>query len=524
MEMPANPHKSNLEKILNLFTEVRSGEGIKALLLVFNIFLILTAYYIIKPVREALILAGGTGELSGAVLKSITAAGQVFLLMLLIPLYSRIASQVSRRKLINVVTFFFAGCLALFYIIALPQINRVLIEYFQLPTYALGIIFFLWVGIFNLMIPAQFWAFANDLYTPEAGKRIFVLIAFGAAAGAVLGGVIANLLIEIVGVYQLLLVAGVILLSSLVLTNLAESWDRSRKDGKSVSKEIQQVEEEPLSKEGAFRLVFQKKYLLMIAFLMMLLNWVNTNGEYILGQTVENVAKEEAQSAAVQQQAEDYAIEQLKLEQNQLNPSRNSAQDEQTFENKLQESKKARLEPYRQKYLKEYVEEYIGNFYAGFFTIVNLVGLLLQLFIVSRVLKYLGIRIAILILPLISFIGYVTIAFVPVLLIIRWVKIAENATDYSLQNTVRQVLFLPTSREEKYKAKQAIDTFFWRAGDVLSATVVILGSTLLLLKVKHFALLNLVLVSVWFLLSYFIGKENVKLTSSRKSGEEASAS
>ena len=89
MEIIKNERKSSLEKFLSLFTEVQSGEGIKALLLALNIFLILTAYYIIKPVREALILAGGTGQLSGAVLKSIAAAGQVFLLMLLIPLYSR---------------------------------------------------------------------------------------------------------------------------------------------------------------------------------------------------------------------------------------------------------------------------------------------------------------------------------------------------------------------------------------------------------------------------------------------------
>ena len=511
MQIIKNERKSSLEKFLSLFTEVQSGEGIKALLLTLNIFLILTAYYIIKPVREALILAGGTGQLSGAVSKSLAATGQVFLLMLLIPLYSRIASQVSRRKLINLVTFFFAGCLALFYMLALSQVS-------------LGIIFFLWVGIFNLMIPAQFWAFANDLYTPEAGKRIFVLIAFGAAAGAVLGGVIANVLIDIVGVYQLLLVAGAILLFSLVLTNLAESWDRGRKDETSMTRETTLVEEQPLSKEGAFRLVFQKKYLLMIAFLMLLLNWVNTNGEYILGQTVENVAKKEVQTVTVKQQADQYAIEQLTLEQKKLNPSQNSDKNLPSPHNITQEPDEARLEFFRQKYLKEYVVEYIGNFYADFFTYVNVLGLLLQLFVVSRILKYFGIRIAILVLPFISLVGYLTIAFIPILSIIRWVKIAENATDYSLQNTVRQVLFLPTTREEKYKAKQAIDTFFWRAGDVLSTAVVTLGSAVLLLKVKHFALINLVLVTIWLLLSYFIGRENVRLTSSRNSGDEASAS
>jgi hypothetical protein len=262
----------------------------------------------------------------------------------------------------------------------------------------------------------------------------------------------------------------------------------------------------------------------MIAFLMMLLNWVNTNGEYVLGQTVENVAKENAQSIEIQQQAENYAIEQLRLEGQISDSPQNEIRKDQHEKIEQPESKEDRLEFFRQAYLKEYVEEYIGNFYAGFFTIVNLIGLLMQLFIVSRVLKYFGIRIAILVLPVISFIGYFTIAFVPVLLIIRWVKIAENSTDYSLQNTVRQVLFLPTTREEKYKAKQAIDTFFWRAGDVLSTAVVTLGTTLLLLKVKHFALINLALVSVWLLLAYLIGKENVKLASSRDSDKKPSVS
>ncbi len=57
----------------------------------------------------------------------------------------------------------------------------------------------------------------------------------------------------------------------------------------------------------------------------------------------------------------------------------------------------------------------------------------------------------------------------------RWIKTAENATDYSIMNTARQLLWLPTTREEKYKAKQAIDTFFVRGGDVLSAAVVYAG-------------------------------------------------
>ena len=189
--------KSPLERFLSLFTEMRAGEGVSAILLFANLFILLTAYYILKPVREALILAGG-----GAEIKSYAAAGQAILLLGAVPLYSYVASRFPRRRLINTVTIFFAGCLALFYFLATIKVP-------------LGVIFYLWVGIFNLMVIAQFWSFANDLYTPEAGKRIFVIVAFGASSGAVFGSFIAGRLIAPIGVYQLLLLAGALLMVSL---------------------------------------------------------------------------------------------------------------------------------------------------------------------------------------------------------------------------------------------------------------------------------------------------------------------
>jgi AAA family ATP:ADP antiporter len=81
----------------------------------------------------------------------------------------------------------------------------------------------------------------------------------------------------------------------------------------------------------------------------------------------------------------------------------------------------------------------------------------------------------VLVLPAIALAGYGLIGLAGGLALLRAVKIAENATDYSLGNTVRQALFLPTSRDAKYKAKAAIDTFFVRAGD-LAAALVVLGA------------------------------------------------
>lgn len=442
--MNTQKNKNVYEKFLSIFTEVRAGEGFSATLLFLNIFVLLTSYYMMKTVREGLILSEGSAEI-----KSYSSAGQVLLLLFAIPLYAKIASKMDRRRLINTVTLFFTACLGLFYILG----------HLNVP---ISVIFFLWVGIFNYMIVAQFWAFANDIYTPEGGKRIFIIVAFGQSAGAVVGGFLASQLVDPFGVLQLLLVAGVLLAGTLIFTNIVDT--REKKFIK-VSNEVDAKElETPIGKEGAFKLVFKSRYLLLLAFLLLFLNWVNTTGEYILSRIVTDAAHGAVSSGQITEKAMDI---------------------------------------------------FIVKFYGEFYTGVNLTGLLLQLFVVSRILKYLGVRIALLILPFIAIGGYGYIALIPILSTVRWIKTAENATDYSLQNTVRQVLFLPTSREEKYKAKQVIDTFFVRAGDVLSALLVYVGITFLSFQTSEFASFNIGLAIIWLMLSFFIGKEYTRLVADK---------
>jgi AAA family ATP:ADP antiporter len=139
---------------------------------------------------------------------------------------------------------------------------------------------------------------------------------------------------------------------------------------------------------------------------------------------------------------------------------------------------------------------------------VNLVALLLQLFVVGRAIKYLGVRVALLVMPVIAFAGYGLMAFTPILMAIRWAKTAENATDYSLQNTIRQALFLPTTREEKYAAKQAIDGFFVRMGDVVGAGSSSWEPTTT--RRRHFALLNW-RSSRWIAVALAIGRRYERL-------------
>ncbi len=142
----------------------------------------------------------------------------------------------------------------------------------------------------------------------------------------------------------------------------------------------------------------------------------------------------------------------------------------------------------------------IGEFYGNYFTVVNIISALLQGFVVSRVLKRFGVRVALLVLPVVAMLGYVAMAFVPLMGFIRGAKVAENSLDYSLQNTARNALYLPTSREAKYKAKQANDTFFVRFGDVISAGRGVRGHHLAGFRAAQFALVNVVLIAVWLVL------------------------
>lgn len=443
---PARP--SGLERFLGIFTEVRAGEGITALLLTLDVFVLLTAYYLIKPVREALILALD----SGAEYKSYMSGVIAVALLFAVPAYARVASGTAKHKLVIGVTLFFALHLVLFFLVA------------QLDAVApyLGLVFFLWVGIFNMMVVAQFWAFANDLYDEERGKRLFALVGLGASVGAAVGSKIAGWLIGPIGTMPMLLVAAALLVGSAALARAIHTREGAK------TKAPEPAATAPTAAKGgssgAFGLVFQHRYLLLIAFFSLVFSAVNSNGEYILGKLV----KEEATAAVASG-----AIRQAEL------------------------------------------GDYIGAVYGDFFFYVNVLGVLVQSLVVSRLVKRFGFGRAFLVMPVIALLNAGVSAVLPVFAVVRIAKTAENAADYSINNTTRNMLWLPTSQEMKYKAKQAVDTFFVRMGDVGSALLVFVGTTMFDLGVRGVALANVALVLVWLVLARGILREQDALHGGR---------
>jgi AAA family ATP:ADP antiporter len=431
----AAPAKLPLDRFLSLFADVQRGEGARLLLLAFNVFLILTAYYLMKPVREALILA----QPGGAEIKSYSMALQAVLLAGIVPAYGALAGRLPRRRLINIVTAFFIACLPVFFLAAEAG-------------WPVGIAFFLWIGIFSLMVIAQFWAYANDIYSPDAGKRLFAVIAFGASSGAVFGAYVSGQLIGVLGVHAMLLAASVVLAASLMLFNVIDARERSEVTAARQPAAV----EAPIGDGNAFALVLRNRYLLLIGVMVLLLNWVNATGEYVLSSIVQRAAEEQIAAGTLSREREG---------------------------------------------------AFIGAFYAEYFQVVNIIGMLLQLFLVSRIVKVVGVHVAVCVLPVVALGSYAVAALLPSLAVVRWVKTAENAVDYSLQNTVKQMLFLPTTREEKYKAKQVTDSFIVRAGDVLSSATVFIGTTALAFGTAQFAWTNVVLVSAWLVVAILVGRE-----------------
>jgi AAA family ATP:ADP antiporter len=416
---------------------VHPGEAVTALLLTANVFLLLSAYYVIKPVREALIL----DMPSGAEYKSYMSGVIAISLFALVPLYGKLVDSLTRIKLMIGVSLAFAAQLVLFSVAgAVPGLSS-----------KLGLIFYAWVGVFNVMVVAQFWGFANDLYAKEQGERLFPMVALGSGFGAAAGAALAEPLFKRLGVPSMLLLAAGLLVGCAGLYFVIELREATAK--KAAAKDDKPAAEK--DKRGGFQLVLSHRYLLLLALFALTYNWVNSNGEYMLSKLLK------ADVMAAVQRGEIKASD---------------------------------------------VRNTLGAAYANFYFYVNLVGVLVQMFLVSRLVSWFKLPKVFLFMPVLALCNAAVVAFIPIVSLVKAGKTAENAIDYSLNNTLRQMLWLVTSPQMKYKAKQVVDTFCVRIGDVCSALAVYLVIDVMKLSVQRFAWVSLLLGVIWLVLAIAIGR------------------
>jgi AAA family ATP:ADP antiporter len=391
----------------------------------------MVCYYLLKTLREPLLLVNASAEL-----KSYALAATAVVLLILVPMYGAVFRRTTRCQLIRWVTAFFVTNLAVFYLLSRAGLG-------------IGFAYYVWVGVFSVSILAQFWALAADSYDTGSGQRVFPMIMAGATLGALAGPPLARVLFPAFGPSGLMLIAMIFLAATLPFP----SWARDAVPDALRNREpAAQVSRSRVL--GGFNLVVRDRYLMLLALMVVLLNCVNSLGEYIL---TEIVIRHAEVQVATQTGTDKGAI--------------------------------------------------IAAFYSDFFFMVNALTLATQVLLVGRLFRWIGVQGAVLLLPLIALVGYGLAAFVPIFSVIRGIKILENSTDYSVMNTARQALYLPLPAAEKYEGKTTVDTFFWRCGDLLQAGLIYLGLHWFGFQFQHFAMLNIFLALVWLAVAVQIGRE-----------------
>lgn len=422
------------ERFLSWFTKVQPGEGRCVALLCLQALALMMAYYLIRPVREALILTEG-----GAELRSYAVGVQAALLIVIIPAYGMLVRRIDPRGVFQRACAFFACNLVILVLLGQSGIR-------------LGFAFFVWASIFGVMVVTQFWAFATDLLSVKSGQRLFGIIALGLSGGAWIGAHLATSAFALLGPYGLMLASAAALVGAAFLSRYAYSSvpESSRSSPSMQECSVGRPQSRSAQCLGGFAVIGRSRYLVCIAALVVLLNWITSTGEFVLS---------------------DWLVE----------TARREAPDAQTA--------------------------FIGRFMGNYCAAITLVGFLIQLLLVSRIILTAGVARALMLTPLAFVAGYLLIGIVPVFALLQSVLILQRSLDYSLLNTARNALLLPASREVKYQAKTAIDTFFYRTGDLLSSFSIFAGLHLFDSSRMQFVWLIFVLSATMTLTAWLIGRE-----------------
>jgi AAA family ATP:ADP antiporter len=174
---------------------VRPGE-MRALLWSFAYFFCLLAgYYVLRPLRDEMGIAGGVKNLQWLF------TATFFVMLAAVPVFGAIVARLPRKRFVPLVYHFFVLNIAIFWVLLTLNIERVMVAR----------VFFVWISVFNLFAVSVFWSFMADLFASEQGKRLFGFIAAGGSAGALAGPAITVALAVPLGPVNLLIIAAVLL-------------------------------------------------------------------------------------------------------------------------------------------------------------------------------------------------------------------------------------------------------------------------------------------------------------------------
>ncbi len=425
---------SPLTLVLRRIVQVRPAE-VRALLLgCAYYFTVLTAYYIIRPIRDQMGLAGGVRNLPWLFTGTMTG------MILVNPLFSALVARYPRRRFVPMAYRFFMLNLLLFFLLLRLVPHD--------ATVWVGRVFFMWVSIFNLFVVSVFWSFMADVFTSEQGKRLFAFVALGGTLGAVLGASITALFVELVGQTNLLLISIAFLqLAIWCAAGLGRAAGASEAAARSAAGGGGEESARGDTVIGGGMLagighVLRSPYLLGICLFILL---------YTIGSTIVYFQQAGIIDASVPKGDPQTAL------------------------------------------------------FARIDLMVNALTIVMQLYVTGRIARWLGVGITLAVLPALSIAGFTALALMPVLGVIVAFQVVRRAGEYAVTRPMREVLYTVINREDKYKAKNFIDTFVYRAGDQIGAwSSKLIGA--LGLTMVSLSWVAVPLSALWLVIGLWLGK------------------
>ncbi|MCK5481249.1 MAG: MFS transporter [Gammaproteobacteria bacterium] len=406
-------------------------------------FALLCSYYIVRPMRDEMGVAGGVENLQWLF------TGTFVVMLAIVPLFGWVTSRFGRRRFLPVVYLFFIANLLIFFVLFRSNVTHAWVAR----------AFFIWASVFNLFVVSVFWSFMADLFSNRQARRLFGFIAAGGSAGAITGPLLTASLALSLGPANLLLISALCLGWALLCIYRLIAWKERVTAAAETGAMADAAADSALggSLFAGVKLVLRSPYLLGICLLMLLFTTLATFLYFQQAQIVRDSFADPAARTAV---------------------------------------------------------------FAGIDLAVNSLTILIQVLLTGRLVKWLGLPVTLALIPLLLGAGFLAIGFAPVLAVLVVVQVIRRAGNYAIMRPAREMLYVVLGREEKYKAKNFIDTVVYRGGDAVSAWAYD-GLRLLGLSLSAIAFIAVPLAAVWAGVAYRLGKQQSVLAAQET--EEKSA-
>ncbi|MEJ2469723.1 MAG: MFS transporter [Desulfuromonadales bacterium] len=429
-----NPESSPVTGWLQRLVRVEPSE-IRALLWAFSYFFaLLCSYYIIRPMRDAMGIAGGVDNLQWLF------TGTFLAMLAAVPLFGWVTSRYARQRFLPLVYAFFILNLLLFFGLFRSGLTHAWVAR----------AFFIWASVFNLFIVSVFWSFMTDLFNDNQAKRLFGFIAAGGTVGALTGPALTTGLAIPLGPTNLLLVSAAGLGWAVLCIWRLGVWRDRLTTPPAVTRD-RATQKGPDKRDAGLgggmldgiKLIFRSPYLLGICLLILLYTTLST---FLYFQQAEIV--------------------------------RDSFAD----------------------------PGHRTTVFAAMDFATNALTIMIQLFLTGRIVKGLGLGWALALIPLLLGAGFLALGIAPVLAVLVTVQVVRRAGNYAIMRPSREMLFVVVAREEKYKAKNVIDTVIYRSGDVVSAWAYT-GLQALGLSLGAIAFLAVPVTGLWAWICFRLGRK-----------------